>query len=194
MWVKDDGVPFHMRRAVLARRPRGPNPQVVDFRFSWQFFQCSGIDPKSPAKIRQALEAIIATPELHRFLQESFEPMYSEVFEVEPLHEHCRVGATVGEFENVLARAAGDHLGAYSRRLRDATATEKQVIKEVFESIGEYRAYELLPGNVAGCTACGQHNNHLFSSWFFGVAWDWCLFALWPRYNLLWVGCLTDTD
>jgi len=158
-----------------------------NFRVCWQFYQCSGIDSESPAKIRQALEAIIATPELHTFLQESFEPMYAEAFEVEPLHEHCRVDAAMGEFENTLARAANDHLGAYSRNMRDATAAEIQEIKDLFGSIGQYRAYELLPGS-------GHHNNHLFSSWFYGVAWDWCLFALWPRRNLLWVGCLTDTD
>jgi hypothetical protein len=165
-----------------------------NFRFSWQFYQCSGIDPQSPANIRRALETIIATPELHEFLQESFEPMYAEAFEVEPLHEHCRVDAVGGEFENILARAAGDHLGAYSQQLRDATAAEKQEIKELFGCIGEYSAYELLPGNLPGCPACRNNNNHLFSSWFFGVAWDWCLFVVWPRRNLFWVGCLTDTD
>jgi hypothetical protein len=165
-----------------------------NFRFSWQFYQCNGVDPQSPTDIRQALEAIIDTPDLHKFLQESFEPMYAEAFEVESLHEHCRVDAAASEFENILARAAGDHLGAYSQQLRDATLTEQQLIKEVFGCMGEYRAYELLPGNIPGCPACRNHNNHLFSSWFLGVAWDWCLFALWPRCNLFWVGCLTDTD
>lgn len=165
-----------------------------NFRINWQFYQCSGIDPDSPANIRRALESIIATPELHEFLRESFEPMYAEAFEVEPLHEHCRVDAAAGEFENTLARAAGDHLGAYSQQLRDAAAAETKEINELFGSIGEYRAYELLPGTVAGCSVCRSHNNHLFSTWFFGVAWDWCLFAIWPSRNLLWVGCLTDTD
>ena len=92
-----------------------------NFRVSWQFYQCSGIDPQSPANIRQALEAIIATPELHKFLQESFEPMYAKAFEIEPLHKHCSVDAATGEFENTLARAASDHLGAYSRSLRRQT-------------------------------------------------------------------------
>ncbi len=159
-----------------------------NFRVCWQFYQCSGIDPQSLANIRQALEAIIATSELHKFLLESFEPMNAEAFEVEPLHEHCRVDAATDEFENTLARAASDHLGAYSRNLRDATVAETQEIKDLFGSIGQYRAYELLPRSG------GHPNHHLFSSWFFGVAWDWCLVALWPRRNLLWVGCLTDTD
>lgn len=159
-----------------------------NFRVCWQFYQCSGIDPQSPANIRQALETIVATPELHKFMQESFVPMYAEAFEVEPLNERCRVDAVTDEFENTLARAGGDHLGAYSRSLRDATAAEIKEIKDIFGSIGPYRAYELVPGSG------GHHNDHLFSSWFFGVAWDWCLLALWPRRNLIWVGCLTDTD
>src|SRR5947209_6410980 len=107
-----------------------------NFRFSWQFYQCSGIDPQSPANIRQALEAIIATPELHRFLRESFEPMYAQAFEVEPLHEHCRVDAADDEFENILARAASDHLGAYSQQLRAATAVEKKAVQDLFGCAG----------------------------------------------------------
>jgi hypothetical protein len=164
-----------------------------NFRFSWQFYRCTGIGPRRPVDIRHALDTIIATPGLHEFLRESFEALYVDAFEVEPLHEHCRVDATAGEFENILARAAGDHLGAYSR-LRDAAAPEKQLIKELFGCIGSYQAYELLPGNVPGCPTCRDHNNHLFTSWFFGVAWDWCLFAVWPRRDLFWIGCLTDTD
>jgi hypothetical protein len=159
-----------------------------NFRVCWQFYQCGGLDPLSPAKIRRALEVIIATPELHEFLRTSFKPMYAETFEIEPLHKQCRVDAAPGEFEDILACAVGDHLGAYSRILRGATASETQEIKDLFGSAGEYRAYELRPGDG------GHHNDHLFSSWFFGVAWDWCLLALWPRRNLLWVGCLTDTD
>jgi hypothetical protein len=165
-----------------------------NFRFNWQFYQCMGVGPQWPPSIRQALDAIIATPELHAFLQESFEPMYAEAFEIKPLHEHCRVDAAAGEFEKILAGAAGDHLGAYSQILRDATADEKQAIKELFESPGRYRAYELLSGNVPGCPACRDRYNYLFSNWFYGVAWDRCFLALWPRRNLLWVGCLTDTD
>src|SRR4051794_13616725 len=74
-----------------------------NFRFAWQFYQCSGIDSQSAVNIRNALEAIIATPELHKFLQESFEPLYAEAFEVEPLNENGRVDAAMGEFENTLA-------------------------------------------------------------------------------------------
>lgn len=165
-----------------------------NFRFSWQFFQCSRVDARSAGSIRQVLELIIATPELHRFLQESFEPLYAKAFEIEPLHAHCRVDAATDEFENILARAAADQLGAYSPHLREAREVEKQEIRQLFGRPGEYLTYQLLPGNIAGCTACRDSNNDLFSNWFYGVAWDWCFLAIWPRHNLFWVGCLTDTD
>jgi hypothetical protein len=165
-----------------------------NFSFSWQFYQYNGIKPQSVASIRQALEAIIAVPGLHKFLRESFEPAYAQTFEIKPLHEHCRIEAVAGQFENILAQAAGDHLGAYSQVLRGATVAERQEIKELFASAGEFLAFELLPGNVPGCPVCRDLDNHLFSSWFFHVAWDWCLLAVWPHRNLLWVGCLTDTD
>src|SRR5207249_1348749 len=114
-------------------------------------------------------------------------------FEMEPLHEHCEIPDASGELENLLARAAGDHLGAYATNLRDATTKEKQEIGELFSQAGPYLAYQVQPGNVSGCRKCG-HNSHAFSSWYFGVAWDWCLLATWPKRNLLWMGCLTDTD
>lgn len=167
-----------------------------NFRFSWQFYQFhqyTGADHQLPRSVWQALEAMIATPKLHEFLRESFEAMYAETFEVKLFHEHCRVEAAEGDFESILARAASDYLGAYSQ-LRDATTAKKRAIKKLFGGIGEYRAYQLAPGNIAGCPACRNHNNHLFSSWFFGVAWDWCLIAVWPSRDLLWIGCLTDTD
>jgi len=165
-----------------------------NFRFNWQFYQCTGIDPESPTELRQALDAIITMPELHEFLRGSFDPMYADAFAVEPLHEHCQVVPAAGEFENILAAAAGDHLGAYSQKMRDATTGEKQRINKLFGGIGEYRAYRLTPGNIPDCAMCRDGDNHLFSTWFFGVAWDWCLIALWPQRNLLWMGCLTDTD
>ena len=165
-----------------------------NFRFNWQFYQCSGIVPDSPTDLRQALDAIIATPTLHEFLRVSFDPMYADAFSIEPVHEHCQVVPAAGEFENILAKAAGDHLGAYSRDMRDATARERLAIQSLFGGMGEYSAYELSSGNIPGCDECLDYNCLLFSNWFYGVAWDWCLFALWPQRNLLWMACLTDTD
>ena len=175
----------------LAARIRGSS----NFSFCWQFYQCNGIKAQSPASVRQALEAIIATPDLSKFLQDSLkQEQHAQTFEIKPLHEHCKFEADTDALEKILAQAAGDHLGAYSRLLRDANAAEKQEIKDLFASIGEFRAFELLPGNDPACPVCRYYENHLFSNWFFGVAWDWCFLAIWPDSNLLWVGCLTDTD
>jgi len=56
--------------------------------------------------------------------------MYDEKFQIRPLHDHCRVEST-SNFENILAAAATDHLGACSRDLRSATAQECKEIAEV---------------------------------------------------------------
>jgi hypothetical protein len=165
-----------------------------NFRFDWQFFEHSGVDLRSPAAVRRALDTIAATPELHRFLRESFEPPGHAVFEIEPPHAHCPVVPAAEDFEDILARAAGDHLGAYSRILRGATADEKQQIRDLFQDAGDYHAYQLVPGSVPGCPTCRGYNNQIFTNWFYGVAWDSCLFATWPHFDLLWMGCLTDTD
>jgi hypothetical protein len=164
-----------------------------NFRFDWQFYQFDEIDPRSPVSIRDALDSIITVPDLHRFLRDSFDAMYDSVFEIKPVHDHCRIAAASGELEDVLARAAGNHLGAYSRDLRSASLHEKGKIEELFGQIGGYIAYQLLPGSESGCSECRDYN-HLFTNWFYRVAWDWCLFAVWPKRKVLWMGCLTDTD
>ncbi|HEX5720045.1 MAG TPA: hypothetical protein VF179_28070, partial [Thermoanaerobaculia bacterium] len=174
----------------LAKRIRSSS----NFRFEWQFYHFNGIDPRSPLGIRKALDSIIGGSDLHRFLQTSFDAMYDDSFEIEALHQHCRMVSGTDEFENVLASAAGDRLGAYSRDLRDSNAREKEAIRQLFGGAGSYFAYQLLPGEASDCAECRHHNNHLFTTWFYGVAWDWCLFASWPDRKLLWMGCLTDTD
>jgi len=165
-----------------------------NFRFAWQFYVFEAIAPRSSHGIREALNLMIASPELHAFLRNSFEnSVYQEAFWIEPLHEHCRI-EDAPDFENTLAAAAADRLGAYSRDLRPATEKESAEIAAMFGSVGDYRAYQLLPGNVTGCADCHAFNYHLFTSWFYGVAWDWCFLVTWPKQKLLWLGCLTDTD
>jgi hypothetical protein len=159
--------------------------------FGWQFFQVAEIG--SAEDIRRALDSIIAKPDLHRFLRESFRLTHVEAFAIEPLHVHCEIVGAEGDFEDILASAAGDHLGAHSRDLRSANARERQEIAELFARVGHYEAYLLIAGDTPGCPKCGC-NSHLFTTWFCGVAWDWCLFAAWPERQLLWMGCLTDTD
>jgi hypothetical protein len=120
--------------------------------------------------------------------------MYECDFRIEPVHEHCRIVSATGEFEDILARAANDHLGAYSKELIAANTQECEEIKGTFTAPGVYFPYQLLPGEVPGCAICGDYDNHLFCNWFYAVAWDWCFFLTWPDHNLLWMGCLTDTD
>jgi hypothetical protein len=165
-----------------------------NFRFVWQFYEHRGVDPRSPADVRRALDTIATAPELHRFLRASFDPLYHPVFEIDTPHVHCPTAPAAGDLESLLAQAAGDHLGAYSRILRDATVDEKREVRELFLSTGDYQAYQLVPGSVAGCPTCRLYNHHLFTNWFYGVAWDYCLFAVWPGLDRFWMGCLTDTD
>jgi hypothetical protein len=95
---------------------------------------------------------------------------------------------------NVLAQAANDHLGAYSSDLRQSTPGEMRVIDELFSSVGPYCAFSIVPGSVPTCPVCREYDHRNFSSWFYGVAWDYCYLVTWPKSELIWMGCLTDTD
>ena len=172
----------------LAQRIRASS----NFNFAWQFYHFAGFDPRSTNDVLAAVDAIVADSNLHRFLRDSFQPIYDLKFEIEPRHEHCKIAPATGKLEEILAQAAADHLGAYSK-LMDATASEKQAIQKLFGQAGPYIAYELQPGDVPGCKKCGNYSV-IFTNWFYSVAWDWCLMAIWPDIELLWVGCLTDTD
>ena len=165
-----------------------------NFRFAWQFFDSGSRAVTSPEGARALLEGVTVVAEWHRFLRATFEPMYEPDFGIEPIHEHAIVEMAQHEFANTLARAAGDRLGAYSRDLHDATPSELQRIEDLFGKNGPFVAFQLLPGNHPGCKQCAHHNNHLFSSWFYGVAWDWCFVLSWPESHRAWIGCLTDTD
>ncbi|MES1242177.1 MAG: hypothetical protein ABUT39_11205 [Acidobacteriota bacterium] len=165
-----------------------------NFRFASQFFFLSGPNPRSPATALSVLNSVILLEPCHQFLRETFDPMYDSSFKIEPVHEHCEMAHAGGEFENLLASAANDHLGAYSHELRDSTPTEAARIRAIFEQLGPYCAFQLMPGGRPGCGDCRHHNNHLFSTWFYGVAWDWCFVLTWPGSHKAWVACLTDTD
>src|SRR5262245_32574072 len=81
--------------------------QSSNFRFAWQFYEFKGYDGCSTAGVRAMLDLMIATPELHQFLRDSFENLYDDTFEIQALHAHCRV-AGGSDFETILASAAGD--------------------------------------------------------------------------------------
>lgn len=175
---------------ALAAQIRGSS----NFRFSWQWFSLGAPMAPSPRAARSIFDKVISQPECHRFLRDSLEDSAQQTFEIAPLHQHCIVEDTTSSFAGTLARAATDRLGAYSRTLVEASPAEVEAVRRTFAPAFPYSAFELQPGNRRDCAGCAGHNNHLFTSWFYGVAWDWCFCLLPHDKALAWVGCLTDTD
>jgi hypothetical protein len=70
-----------------------------------------------------------------------------------------------------------DRAGAYSPSHHEASIAERRTVEELFGALGEYEVAKLALHEAPGCPTCGW-NAHLFSSWFFGVAWDWCYVVL----------------
>ena len=164
-----------------------------NFRVAWQLFEWDGPRKATPRAARQILEMIVLVPELQTFLASS-EPPFTEPLNVQHLHAHCVFKAAGGTFERTLARAATDRLGAYSRILADAPPEQIRDVEQLFQGLGPYVPFELLPGEVEGCVVCRGHNGHLFSDWFYGVAWDWCYCVFWEERGLVGLLCMTDTD
>lgn len=88
-------------------------------------------------------------------------------------------------FIETLTKIAFGKEGAYR--------TEEPMLYSEREQIGvlfglDFVAFELRPKD-------GEHHNaHLFSSWFYGTAWDWCFIVIWPTTHRIWMLCLSDTD
>ena len=167
---------------------------LSNFRFNWQWFRLDSNYSSSVQDAWRILSTLIIDTQCHQFLFDNFVPEYNDDFEIAPIHEHSILVNSEGDFENVVASAAADKLGAYSRYLSNATTMECAEIRHLFGEIGSYVSYELQPGNVPDCEKCAERNSHLFTTWFYGVAWDWCFVLIWKDINLAWVGCLTDTD
>jgi hypothetical protein len=165
-----------------------------NFLFAWQWYRRLPRRPVSGAEAMKVLGAIQKAPELHDFLREPVGAWLSAPFQVGQGHAHSRFEPADGEFEAILARGAADRLGAYSHSLAEARPQEIAEISALFLEAGRYEAFQLQPGNVPGCLECERWNSHLFSSWFYAVAWDWCFCVFWPKTELVWIGCLTDTD
>ena len=165
-----------------------------NFRFTWQFFTVTGKDLDSIGTVAELLSIVIEQPQLHSFLAKTLDEIYPRHLEVEPLHKHASIVLDPSSFLDTMARASLDRLGAYSRNLSPATADEREVIHKQFSQIGRYWAFTIDPGNSRDCSICQQHNNHLFSNWFYGVAWDYIFLVSWPHASVFWIGCLTDTD
>ncbi len=174
---------------ALERKIRGSS----NFNFASAFYAYDGANPCSPRGARAVLEAVIVTPDLHRFLRDTFVKDYRTAFTIEPLEKHAIFVPAAGRFENVLASASLDQAGAYSRSVRDATEPEMAEISALFGSIGDYQSFELVTEQAEACPTCG-YASHLFSMWFYGTAWDWCFLVAWPKRTLVALICLTDTD
>ncbi len=165
-----------------------------NFCFDWQWYRRAPRRPPSGEEAMRLLAAVCRDGELHGFLHRSRDPDDEASFEIELPHSHSRFLPADGGLEQVLARAAADHLGAYSRFLENAAPAQVQEVRDLFLAAGSYRPFELNRGAIPGCRECRQWGSHLFSSWFYGVAWDWCFCVLWEESDLVWLGCLTDTD
>jgi len=162
-----------------------------NFRVAWQMFQCDGPCKATPRTARQILETACLVPELHLFLAPEVRDQWPSRLH---LHEHCTIEPAAGSFENILARAVSDRLGAYSHSLAEATCDEMGGVRDVFNGLGSYVPFELVPGGVPGCATCQEHNSHLFSEWFYAVAWDWCHCIIWEARKLALLWCMSDTD
>jgi hypothetical protein len=175
----------------LAARVRSSS----NFQFNWQWYRRSPRRPPSVAEARRILALVASTPELQGFLRDSHDYKYAPVFEIEPLHEHVPM-EPADEFEMTLARGAADLLGAYSGSQDNASPAQVEEVRKIFSTHGSYQAFQLVFGSVPGsaCPTCADWNGHIFTNWFNGVAWDWCFCVLWEQTDLVWVGCLTDTD
>jgi hypothetical protein len=165
-----------------------------NFRFDWQWFSLDTVPVASPTAARRILNDVVSEPECHRFLRQSFSDLYEPAFKIEPMHEHCRAVDITHDFDGILARAATDRLGAYSRELVDAPASAWMAVRRILGPVFPFSVFSLQPGDVTTCPVCAKYNNHLFTNWFYGVAWDWCFCLLSHEAPTAWVGCLTDTD
>ncbi len=106
----------------------------------------------------------------------------------------CHAGERRGTSSRAeLARAALDRAGAYSRELQPASTAEVRAVAEKFGALGHYEVAKLGGQEAPGCPTCGWCA-HLFSNWFYGVAWDWCYVVLWREARTAAIVCMTDTD
>jgi hypothetical protein len=165
-----------------------------NFRFAWQFHQIDDVDTFDADVCRSLLDHVVADPTLNEFLRSTIDDIYPRDFEIWSLHLHCQIRECTDEFIDTFARGVYDHLGAYSRDLRESTADERGYVRRTFSPLGDFLAYSIFPGNHPDCADCNQYNHQLFSNWYFDVAWDYTYFVAWPDSRIVWLGCFSDTD
>ena len=165
-----------------------------NFRLAWQFHLVDVVRSIDSTTCRRLLDAIVEDSKLHEFLQCSIDDIYPREFEIEPLHSHCEIHECTDDFVDTFARAIFDHLGAYSKDLRQSTVDECDYVRRLFLQLGHFETFSIYPGTHAECLECQQYNHQLFTNWFFDVAWDFTYFVAWPDHNIVCVICLSDTD
>lgn len=143
---------------------------------------------------KELLLYVVGNDDVWRTLRGSFDDMYDAELEVSTPHEHSTFVQEEDRVEALLAQAAANRLSPYSVRTSPATQREIGKIRRAFAAHGPYEAMELVPGSQEGCQGCLAHNNHLFSTWFYGVAWDWCFVVWWPSRAIACLLVLTGTD
>ena len=95
----------------------------------------------------------------------------------------------------MLAQAAADRLGAYSRKRGPASRRQRDEIHRLFLRAGPYLALQITgDASAPAGHSVSLYCDDLFTNWFEGTAWDWCFAAAWPERRLLWVGFLSDVD
>lgn len=148
-----------------------------NFRFAWQFYNVTDRSVQTAGEAATSLNEMISRAECHQFLRETFVPMYEKEFNIHLLNQDALIVNAGQGFEKVMAGAANDLLGAYSRELREPSRTEVDKVNDLFGRAGPYLSFQLAE-NPSATT----HGSYLFSNWFYGVAWDWCFVLSWSIY------------
>jgi hypothetical protein len=154
-----------------------------NFRFAWQFYRVTGADLETADSARDVVDLVTLRPENHAFLMNATPPHDPRPVTIERLSPQVVFRADTDGVCALLAQAAADRLGAYSRSLAAASACEVRAVAALFGQVGAFNGFLL-----------DEFGQQPFSSWFDQVAWAWCVVVTWPAVRLAWVGCLTDTD
>lgn len=166
-----------------------------NFEFVHQFFSTTISSLADPETLIDVLNHIADVPELHQFLlgQADYSSS-SEEFRINRLDKFSYFKKDKAFFGEILAGAALDIIGAYSKTLRFATPEEAETATKPFERFGKFEGFML-----SRHPSENYHENRstapaYYCSWFFDVVWDYLLIATWPEKKIFWIGCLTDSD
>ncbi|PHR88853.1 MAG: hypothetical protein COA78_36165 [Blastopirellula sp.] len=157
-------------------------------------FTFSYVDPNDPNLPSRIIEGLRNAPQHHSFLADQDPQSEGEQYTFDPIHRHARWVANNEEVLDILARGRLNKLGAYSTSHQEPSRQEKDRIDALLSAKGPYKSYSLWQGDDPTCAVCSQYNNHLFSNFFYEVAWDWCIQIVWADVQECCIIFLTDTD